>query len=243
VQGIRRLAGGVAHDLGNLLLVISGLSERALRRPSADTARHGDLEKIQRAATRAGELARDLLAVACKQALRPQGTDLNQALADAQERLQGIVGDRIELRIDLGADVPSVFFDPGQLERVFLKLAENARHRMPDGGRWVLTTELHTAREPACRPGAAPRLTRYAMLRVEDTATGIATVSEPRILEPYFCPGEGPGLGLALAVVEGIVAQSGGRVRVRGAGAAECGALEVLLPPVDPARSGGDGPR
>ena len=242
-QAIRRLAGGVAHDLGNLLLVISGLSELALRRPSAQTASRGELEKIQRAATRAGELARDLLAVACKQALRPRDTDLNQALSDAQHRLQGVVGEQVELRIDLGANVPSVYVDPEQLERVLVKLAENARHRMPDGGRWVLETRLHSTRDSTGPAGATPRLRRYAMLTVQDTATGFASVSEPRILEPYFCPGGGPGLGLALAVVEGIVAQSGGRVRVRGGGAAEGGALEVLLPSAGPARSGGNGPR
>jgi two-component system cell cycle sensor histidine kinase/response regulator CckA len=234
-RGIRQLAGGVAHDFNNLLVVISGLAELALERQSTGAAPRNELERIQRAAKRADELTRALLAVACRQALRPREIDLNQTLAVAHERLKGIVGEQIELHIVPGADVPRILLDPNQLDRILEKLAESARHRMPDGG----SCEFETRAMPATGSRRRPHSRVHAQLTVTDTGPSLDADSRSRIFEPYYNPtGEAP-LGLALAMIEGIVTQSGGRCRVRSRkGSGTC--FELLLPAAT-SPSGDDG--
>lgn len=242
-QAIRRLAGGIAHDFNNLLVVISGLSELALDRLSSGAVPGKELERIQRAAKRARELTRALLAVACKQALQPREVDLNQALVAAQERLREIVGEQIELQVAPGVDVPAVFVDPEQLERIFSNLAMTALHRMPEGGRCRFETRAVTAGEADAPPNATARPTRYALLAAHDTGAGLSCAARTRIFEPYYSLSEGPGFGLALAAVEGIVAQSGGRVRVCSEDRCGGASFEVLLPAAACARPGVERPR
>jgi signal transduction histidine kinase len=217
----------VAHDLSNLLLVIAGLSELALKRASAGEAPARELERIQRAAARARELARDLLAVAGRQALRPREIDLNQALTDAQERLRTIAGEQVELQLALSTGAPLARVDPLALERIFDLLAQAARHRLPEGGRWVLETG---AGEAAGLRDGATGLARYARLLARDTGARLDASTRARIFEPYYSAAGGPGFGLALAALAGIVTQSGGCVRADDGGPDGGGSFLILLP-------------
>lgn len=237
-QAVRRLAGGIAHDFNNLLIVITGLSELGLQRLASGVVPSIELERIQRAAKRAREFTRELLAVAGTQALKPREIDLNLALAASQARLREIVGERIELQIAPGPDVPAVFVDPDQLERIFSNLAMTALHRMPDGGRFRLETRAVSGDEAEDPASSTLQPSRYAALVSHDTGGCLTPSTRTRIFEPYFSATEGPGLGLALAVVEGIVAQSGGRVRVSSEGRSDGASFEVFLPAASGSASG-----
>jgi two-component system cell cycle sensor histidine kinase/response regulator CckA len=224
---MRRLAAGIAHDLGNLLVVLSGACERALSRASAGADPRSELARVERSAQRARELARELLAVGCRQALRPETVDLDRMLAESQEPLRRIVGEQIELTIVAGKG-PSAFVDRQQLWHLLVKLLEGVRQRMPEGGSCVITTGADVFWERGRANGENPGRPPCAQLTVRDSGGSLPPAALARVFEPYYSPTEGPGPGLALAVVEGIAVQSGGRVRARSEGVGA--SFEVLLP-------------
>jgi PAS domain S-box-containing protein len=199
MEAVGQLAGGVAHDFNNLLTVITGYGEIARRHIGAGPGA-GELGEIQRAAERASELTRQLLAFARRQVLAPVLLDLNEVAGDLVPMLGRLIGEDIEIAMVAGADLPPVLADRAQLEQVIINLAINARDAMPDGGTLAIGTGM---------TGSEVRLT------VSDTGTGIGPVVLERIFEPFFTTKEvGVGTGLGLATVHGIVNQSGGRVEV-----------------------------
>ena len=229
LEAIGRLAGGIAHDFNNLLTAITGYSELLLARLSADDPRRAEAQEIAAAAERAASLIRRLLAFARKQVLRPELLDLNAVVLETESMLRRIVGEGVELLLDLHSGAGRVRADRGQLEQVILDLAANARDAMPDGGRLSIETggaEIG-AQEAAARGLAQGR---YALLVVADTGIGIDAETRPRLFEPFFTTKElGEGAGLGLAAAHGIVAQTGGHVELeseRGRGTT----LRVYLP-------------
>ena len=205
-----RLAGGVAHDFNNRLLIIMGHTELLKRALPSDSplAHHADL--VLGSAERAAELTRQLLAYSRRQVLKPEAFDLNHTVDRMRRMLERLIGDEVELVTVLGAKQP-VYSDPGQIEQVILNLVLNARDAMPSGGRLTLATAdaLIEAATPKLAPG------EYVTLTVSDTGTGIAPDVLPRIFEPFFTTKEvGKGTGLGLSMVEGIATQSGGGTTV-----------------------------
>jgi len=221
MEAIGRLAGGVAHDFNNLLTVIIGAAETArLAVPDGHPAQEESAE-ILRAAGRATDLTRQLLAFARRSVVSPRRVDVNALVRDAERLLNRILGEDVELTVALEPSLPAVLIDPTQLEQVLLNLVVNARDAMPEGGRLTIRTET-------VPDGVA--------LEVQDTGTGIAEEIQPFIFEPFFTSkGPGQGTGLGLATCYGIVQQANGRIRVHsraGAGAT----FTVVLPPIaDPA--------
>jgi PAS domain S-box-containing protein len=211
LEALGRLAGGVAHDFNNRLLIIMGYAE-ALRNGSpkgSAGAHHAGM--VLESAQRAAELTRQLLAFSRRQVLKPQAFDLNHVVEGMRKLLERVIGEDVELVTSLGAK-HLVYSDPGQIEQVILNLALNARDAMPRGGRLrAETNDVVVA--PGTGESVAPG--SYVALAVEDTGTGIAPDVLPRIFEPFFTTKDvGRGTGLGLATVEGIVRQSGGGVRV-----------------------------
>jgi two-component system cell cycle sensor histidine kinase/response regulator CckA len=211
LEALGRLAGGVAHDFNNRLLIIMGYTEvlKSGMAPNSPEAQQADM--VLTSAQRAAELTRQLLAYSRRQVLEPQAFDLNETVDSMRRLLERLIGEDILLETQLSADHP-VFSDPGQIEQVVLNLAINARDAMPRGGRLQLETRDATIAADLDQNLPAGD---YVALLVRDTGTGIPEHVLPRIFEPFFTTKDvGAGTGLGLATVEGIVRQSGGSVHV-----------------------------
>lgn len=202
METVGRLAGGVAHDFNNLLTIILTYSDLLLEkiRPG-DPARRG-LEDIRKAAERAADLTRKLLAFSRKQLIQPQPVDLNLIVSESHGMLERVIGEDIELITRLAPGLGQVTADPGQLHQVLMNLIVNARDAMPDGGMLIVETRNQPAGDEV-------------YLGVTDSGTGMTEEVKQHLFEPFFTtkgPGEGTGLGLA--TVYGIVQQIGGRIEV-----------------------------
>ena len=232
MEAIGRLAGGVAHDFNNLLTAISGYAGFAQHRlGEGDDALRGDLGEIVKAAERAHQLTRQLLAFGRKQIMEAQVLSLNDVVGDADTMLRRLIGENVEVVTVYGSGLGRVLADPGQLHQVIVNLVVNARDEMPDGGILTIETANRTVSpEEARRRGGDCRAGSYVTLSVRDTGRGIDAETKARLFEPFFTRKEiGKGTGLGLATVYGIVDQSGGFLEVEsepGRGAA----FTVFLP-------------
>ncbi len=232
MQAVGLLAGGVAHDFNNLLTVINGYAEMAVTtaRARGETAPH--LNQILSAGRRAAELTQQLLAFSRKQILQPRAINLNALLSDMAELLRRLIGEDIELAIDLAPELSMVQADPGQVQQVVLNLVVNARDATPPGGIIRLfTSNVEPAEVPReLRDGP---VNRFVMLTVADTGAGMEESVRQRIFEPFFTTKElGKGTGLGLSTVYGIVQQSGGHIEVSSA-PGEGAWFHVYLPAVE----------
>jgi signal transduction histidine kinase len=215
IEAIGQLAGGVAHDFSNLLGVILGYGEMAQRELGADHPAQARVHQMMKAAQRAADLTRQLLAFSRKQVLHPKLLDLNTVVANVEGMLDRLIGEDINVVVQPAPRLGTVTADPGQIEQVILNLAVNARDAMPKGGTLTIETanvevdEDYAATHPPLQPG------RYVMLAVSDTGVGMDKATQQRIFEPFFTTKpEGQGTGLGLSTVHGIVKQSGGHLWV-----------------------------
>jgi PAS domain S-box-containing protein len=215
MEAVGRLAGGVAHDFNNVLTAIFGYADLLIDSFEPHHPGRADLLEIKRAAERAANLTRQLLAFSRKQVLQPRRVVVNTVVANMEPLLRRLVGDDVELHIELDGTAGEVRADPGQLEQVLMNLAVNARDAMPDGGQLSISTanELITAEAAGGRDGFEPGA--FVRLDVTDTGEGIPENVRRHIFEPFFTTKEqGKGTGLGLATVYGIVKQSGGWIYV-----------------------------
>jgi PAS domain S-box-containing protein len=207
-----RLAGGISHDFNNLLAVILSQCELTMATGTLDAETRESLADIQSAAHAAADLTRQLLTFARRNPVEPSDVDVNRVIADRERLYSKLVGDGVELRLDLGHDAGTTRADRSQLEQVFANLLVNARDAMPGGGRVTLTTRRH--REPR---GGHPALEGREWLRVtvSDTGVGMSADVRERIFDPFFTTKErGKGTGLGLSTVYGIVQGAGGLIQV-----------------------------
>ncbi|RMH16026.1 MAG: PAS domain-containing hybrid sensor histidine kinase/response regulator [Acidobacteria bacterium] len=215
MEAIGRVTAGIAHDFNNLLTAILSYGELLRDRlpPGDPLARYA--EEIVRASGRAGELTRQLLAFGRRQPLRTEPVELNQVVTNMERMLRRLIREDVELVIELEPGSTTIEADLGQLEQVVLNLAINARDAMPRGGTLTLKTEgrelgpADLAYDPDLVPGP------YVRLTVRDTGVGMDAETRGRIFEPFFTTKKrGEGTGLGLAMVYGIVKQSGGGIAV-----------------------------
>ena len=214
MQAVGRLAGGVAHDFNNLLTVISGHVEMMLAESSDQTMRE-QLELVKQAAIKAASLTRQLLAYTRQQVLQTRNLNLNDVICRLMAMLSRLIKEDIEVVFLPGESLRCVNADPNEIERVLVNLALNAQDAMPHGGRLTIETanasfrELQTSQPDEIAPGD------YARILVSDNGAGMDAETQSRAFEPFFTTKEpGQGTGLGLAVVYGVVHQSGGSIRL-----------------------------
>lgn len=215
LESIGRLAGGVAHDFNNLLTVINGYAAVILSEVPEGSALARRVAEIGAAGKQAAALTEQLLAFSRRQIIQPRVLNMNEVVAGIYTMLARLLGEHIEIVIQLSPDLGNIKADAAQLQQVILNLAINARDAMPKGGTLMIETSnvqldeeyRHTHREVS--PGA------YIMLAVSDTGTGMTPEVRARIFEPFFTTKPvGSGTGLGLATVHGMVRQSGGWIWV-----------------------------
>ncbi|HTZ51786.1 MAG TPA: ATP-binding protein [Spirochaetia bacterium] len=213
MEAIGRLAGGVAHDFNNVLMVIDGFSELIASDASDPQAVRRHVEVIRESAERAKSITNQLLAFSRRQLLQPRHQDLSELVSGLQSMLARIIGEDISLTTECSEGPIIVNVDQGQLQQVVLNLAVNARDAMPDGGTLTLRVErAFFGEDDPDRPAAVPPGS-YAHLVVADSGHGMSRETMAHLFEPFFTTKEkGKGTGLGLSIVYGIVKQSDGYV-------------------------------
>ncbi len=215
MEAIGRLAGGVAHDFNNLLTIIKGYSQLSLAELNEKDPLKGNIETIQKAAERAADLTRQLLAFSRRQIMELRVLDLNSLLKDMEKMLHRVIGEDIELVTLLAENLGRVKADPGQIEQVVMNLAVNARDAMPSGGKLLVETADAERDEAYVRSHEGMAAGRYVMFSVSDTGVGMPPELREKIFDPFFTTKEkGKGTGLGLSMVYGIVKQTGGNIFV-----------------------------
>jgi len=215
MEAVGTLAGGIAHDFNNMLQVILSHAELLLGELGSDEPKRESVEEIQTAGRRAADLTRQLLAFSRQQVVAPVVVDLNDVVTRVDRMLRRILGADIDLMWRPTMPLGRVWIDPGSMEQVVMNLAVNARDAMPTGGKLTLETANVTLDEGYARDHLGVKPGPHVMLAVTDTGTGIDPAALPRILEPFFTTKEtGKGTGLGLAMVFGIIQQSGGSIWV-----------------------------
>jgi PAS domain S-box-containing protein len=235
MEAVGRVAGGVAHDFNNMLTAINGFAEMALDELGpGDGARH-DVEQIQRAAARAAGLTSRLLAFSRKQVLQPRVIDVADTIQDLSPLLGRILGGAIGFEVRANAIDLRIRVDPGQFEQVLVNLAVNARDAMPDGGTLTIETERMQLGDDLIRVSDELSPGPYGVISVSDTGVGMDAATRQRIFEPFFTTKPaGKGTGLGLAMVYGVIAQSGGFMDVTSTpGAGSC--FRLYFPETDDA--------
>ncbi len=215
LEAVGRLAGGVAHDFNNILVVIKLSTEMMLNQVTPDSPLSKPLLQVSKSADRAAALTKQMLAFSRRQMMQARVVSMNSIVSDTSHMLRRIIGEDVQLVTRLAENLANTKLDPDQLSQVVMNLAVNARDAMPGGGMLHIETanvdldEAYAKTHPPVQPGS------YVMLAVSDTGTGITKADLARVFDPFFTTKEpGKGTGLGLSIVYGIVKQSGGYIWV-----------------------------
>jgi PAS domain S-box-containing protein len=215
LEAVGRLAAGVAHDFNNLLTVIQGHTQLAMARNDVTPGQSKSLEAVSSAAQRATMLTRQLLTFSRQQPMEAEPLELNRAVSDLTKMLMLLVSEKVDLKYDFGAGLPTISADVTMLEQVVINLAVNACDAMPTGGSLTIGTravdidEAYVKNVPESRPG------RFVCLAVSDTGFGMDAATQAKVFEPFFTTKSvGKGTGLGLATVYGIVKQHQGWIQL-----------------------------
>ena len=218
MEAVGRLAGGVAHEVNNMMTIILGFGDLLARALDLPADRKREVEEIVKAAVRAGKITTQLLAFSRQQVHSPAEMRLGDVVEEIVPMLRLMLPANVRIET-AGARVPSVVrADRIQLEQVLINLTFNARDAMPGGGTIRVLTESRRL-----DGGTGQRLIgipipegRYGLISVIDTGQGMDRDTVMRVFEPFFTTKRvGEGTGLGLSTVYGIVKQSGGYVWVQ----------------------------
>jgi PAS domain S-box-containing protein len=202
LEAVGRLAGGVAHDFNNLLMVITGYSHMLLDAMHPSDPARQDLEQVVKASERATDLTRQLLAFSRRQGVRATLVNLNGLVREMERMLRRVLGEDIQLIVQLAPDLKTVRADPGQIEQVILNMVVNARDAMSSGGQLLIETRNAGQPPDDC-----------VTISITDTGIGMDSQVLSRVFEPFFTTKE-HGTGLGLATSYGIIKENGGDLRV-----------------------------
>lgn len=214
MESVGTLAGGLAHDVNNLLNIIQGYASAIMRQPANPNKVIEDAQIIQEAVDHGAALVQQLLMIARKTEPKLELTDINALLRRLTKLLAGTFSERLKISLELDADVPNVKVDANQINQALLNLCMNARDAMPEGGNLLMRTQTISGAE-MCGHFDELKADHYVCITVADTGPGIAEEIKSRIFEPFFTtkePGKGTGLGLSVAC--GIVSNQNGFIDV-----------------------------
>ncbi|MBJ6727779.1 hybrid sensor histidine kinase/response regulator [Geomesophilobacter sediminis] len=215
MEAIGQLAGGVAHDFNNMLMVIFGYANIMQMKMAEDDPLRANMDKLLAAAERAAGLTRSLLAFSRREPIDPRPLNFNDVVRKVEKLLTRIIGEDIAVRTEFGEEPLRVNADSGQIEQVLINLATNARDAMPQGGTLSIATEAVALDAEQLALRGAEGAGRYALISVTDTGTGMEQGVAERIFEPFFTTKEtGKGTGLGLSIVYGIIQQHSGFITV-----------------------------
>jgi PAS domain S-box-containing protein len=214
IESVGHLAGGVAHDFNNMLGIIIGRAEMALKKTGRGESVERDLEEIRQAARSSADLTRQLLTFARKQVLTPVVLDTNEAVTSVLQMLRRLIGENIELSWQPAAELWSVTIDPTQFNQILTNLCVNARDAIDGNGSILIEAEnLSLVANSGPGPFAVCPPGDYVQISVRDDGCGIDAEISEHIFEPFYSTkGASSGTGLGLATVYSAVKQSGGFV-------------------------------
>ncbi|HYZ39211.1 MAG TPA: ATP-binding protein, partial [Stellaceae bacterium] len=209
---LSRVTGGVAHDFNNVLMAVLGNLELARKYLGTEPRVRRLVDGAIRSAERGASLTKRMLAFAGCQELRPENVELAKLVGGTLEMLRRLLGPAIHIATNFEPDLSPIRIDPNQLELALLNLAVNARDAMPLGGRLTIAARSERVSGNGAT-GLGPG--DYVIIAVEDTGDGMDAETLRRATEPFFTTkGQGTSSGLGLSMVDGLVAQSGGAVRI-----------------------------
>jgi PAS domain S-box-containing protein len=213
MEAIGRLAGGIAHDFNNILTAIIGHSDLMLLDYDTSHPNYKHIRTIHKAADRAAQLIRQLLAFSRRQVVEPVNVDLNSLIRDLEKMIPRLTGEDVHHEFVLADNLNPIKADPASIEQVLLNLVVNARDAMPEGGQLAISTAKRVLDNEFCsrHPDLSPG--EYVLLTVSDTGSGISDEVKTHIFEPFFTT-KSEGTGLGLSSVYGIVKQIGGHLYV-----------------------------
>jgi PAS domain S-box-containing protein len=216
MEVVGHLTGGLAHDLNNMLSVVSGnlelLQAQLAQGETSDLQRY--VTATQEASARAAALTNRLLTFARQQPLEPKPTDIRRLISGMEELIRRTMGPEITVTVIAGSGLWNILVDANQLENTLLNLCINARDAMPQGGRltieitnhWVDTLMLG---QPELPPG------EYLSLCVSDSGMGMSEDVIQHAFDPFFTTKPvGHGTGLGLSMIQGFAQQCGGQARI-----------------------------
>ena len=211
LESLGQLTGGLAHDFNNLLMAILANLDLVQKRLPDDAAIKRNIGNAIQSAEKGATLTSRMLAFARRQELKPEAADVAVLIKGLAEMLQRTLGPTIQIVMEFEDDGTCIRVDLNQLELALLNLALNARDAMPDGGRLM----VRTRREKIGRGVQNLTPGDYVCIAVTDTGSGMSEETIKRATEPFFTTkGVGKGTGLGLSMVHGLVAQSGGGMRI-----------------------------
>jgi nitrogen-specific signal transduction histidine kinase/ActR/RegA family two-component response regulator len=233
MESIGSLAGGIAHDLNNILFPISGLSDILLDEMSPDDPAYENIEQIHKSAQRGSDLVKQILSFSRQSNPQKLPIRIQPILKEVLKLVRATIPMNIGTTSYIKPDCGMVFTDPTQVHQIAMNLITNAYHAVEETGGTINVelkdTELE--KDDVLKPG------KYAHITVSDTGTGIDPALIDKIFDPYFTTKElGKGTGLGLSVVHGIVKEHGGDIRVY----SEIGkgtAFHVYLPLLEDSRN------
>lgn len=215
LETIGELAGGLAHDMNNLLSVINGYATMAAQYQNSDTKLLGYMNQILSASTRAASLSQSLLAYSRKQSMEQQNHSLKTLVEKVGAFIKRILREDIEYTLSLTDEPLMVNVDVTQFDQVLLNLATNARDAMPEGGSLKISTDLAVIDENFVAVNGFGAIGRYAAITVSDSGHGMDAKTKSKVFDPFFTTkGVGKGTGLGLSMVLGIISQHDGFVEL-----------------------------
>ncbi len=215
MEAIGNLAGGIAHDFNNMLSIILGNTEMIMENLERANPAIANLQEIKKAAERATNLTRQLLAFARKQTIAPKVLDINEAIDGMLNMLRRLIGENIELTWLPTIGLWPVKVDPSQVDQVLANLCVNARDAIEGIGKLIIETDNKYCDEEYCRNHVGFKPGDYVMIAVSDNGIGMDKEALDNIFEPFFTTkGIGEGTGLGLSTIYGIVKQNNGFINI-----------------------------